>query len=168
MTGLKTYNITQPAQNGGAACPFSQGQTDSSGCAVAVNCAGSWGACNQACGGGSQVFTVYVPAQNGGADCSAANGQSQACNTQPCAPTSGKWKYVKGWTCAKPPYANPTWLNEFGQVIPAPPPGNCPDPFGIGLKGAFIEGTSCSPVGSYCLDDCGGTGFDVQQKWRCQ
>ncbi|NUM60428.1 MAG: hypothetical protein HUU56_17510, partial [Bdellovibrionaceae bacterium] len=59
---------------GGAACPFSQGQTDSSGCAVAVNCAGSWGACNQATG--TKTFNITQYPQNGGAACPSPTTQS--------------------------------------------------------------------------------------------
>lgn len=163
--GYKTYTWNISPKNGGASCPYSNGQTDSSGCASPINCSGGWGNCSKTCGGGLQTYTVYTPEQNGGASCEASNGQSRSCNTQAC--LNGTWRQVGGWTCIKN-YSNPTYYNQFGQVIPSPPIGNCPDPLGIGIKGAFIEGTSCSPIGSSCLDDCAGSGFDVQQRWVCQ
>jgi len=49
-----------------------------------VDCAGSWGACTQTCGGGLQSFIVSTQASGGGLNCQASAGATQACNKQAC------------------------------------------------------------------------------------
>jgi len=93
-TQIQTYNVSTPAQNGGAECPAANGQTQPRGCntqGCPVNCVGSWGPlsqCTATCGGGTQTqtYTVSTPAQNGGVACTAASGQTQtqACNNGAC------------------------------------------------------------------------------------
>lgn len=58
--------------------------------ASAVNCAGSFGTCSAACGGGTQIYTITTAAANGGAVCPYTTGAIMPCNTQACAtPTPG-------------------------------------------------------------------------------
>lgn len=52
--------------------------------AVAAACTGTWGACSEACGGGTQErnYTVASPARHGGAACPSP--ESRACNAEAC------------------------------------------------------------------------------------
>jgi hypothetical protein len=93
-TQIQTYRITTPAANGGTACPYANGFTQSQACNTErcpVDCQGAWsafGSCSLPCGGGTQSknFTISTPAAYGGKACPYPNGftQSQACNTQSC------------------------------------------------------------------------------------
>lgn len=65
-----------------------------------VDCAGSFGACSQTCGGGSQTYIISQPASGGGAACPFNNGAVQQCNTQACPtnpnpPTGGNCSWVR-------------------------------------------------------------------------
>ena len=89
--GLNTYTITSPKTGSGAACPFNSGDTmacNNGACGSPIDCVGSWSACDQPCGPGSQTFSISVVAQNGGALCPSANGATQACDLGACATTT--------------------------------------------------------------------------------
>lgn len=93
---IQTYVITTAAANGGAACPFANGTTNSTLCSAQicpVDCIGSWtplSACSAtACGTTgvqTQRFVVTTAAANGGAKCAFADGatNSTACSAAPC------------------------------------------------------------------------------------
>lgn len=85
--GTQTYSIFTRPRNGGAACPYSQGQTQACNTQPCpVNCVGAWSACSVPCGGGTSTYIVSSPAVGGGAACPFANGTTMACNTQSCSP----------------------------------------------------------------------------------
>lgn len=93
---IQTYVITTAAANGGAACPFANGTTNSTICSAQicpVNCVGSWtplSACSAtACGTTgvqTQTFVITTAAANGGAPCAFADGTTNctACSAAPC------------------------------------------------------------------------------------
>lgn len=84
--GLQTYSVISPATNGGAACTApSPGATQACNTqACPVNCVGSFGACSQACGGGTMTYSIAIPASGGGAACAYKSGDTVSCNTQAC------------------------------------------------------------------------------------
>ena len=101
-TGVDTYRVTRAAQNGGQACPTTDGTTRP--CTMppcGVNCVGGWsgatasnpdgwGACSATCGTGTQTrtYAVTTPSAGGGAQCPYNNGytETRACpGLQPCA-----------------------------------------------------------------------------------
>jgi hypothetical protein len=94
--GTSTYTITTAAANGGAACSNNNGDTmgcNNGACAVPVDCAGTWSACDF--NTGLATFTVTTPPANGGAACPASP-SSAGCCSQPapggyhkcCAPSN--------------------------------------------------------------------------------
>lgn len=70
-TGLETYVVTTPAQNGGAACTATSGQTRS----CSVDCIGYWdNVCQGTAPSRYVVYIVTVPKQGAGLACPYANG----------------------------------------------------------------------------------------------
>ena len=86
IVGEKTYIVTQPASNGGEACPYESGHKDYcvSNEQPPIDCTGSWSACSADCGGGNQIFSVTREASNGGVRCASNDGDQRECNTQAC------------------------------------------------------------------------------------
>ena len=89
----RTFVITTPASNGGAACAAAAGAADTQPCNTAtgcpVDCTGAmsaWGDCSVACDTGTQSrsFAVSVPAADGGTCPAAGTSETQACNTHAC------------------------------------------------------------------------------------
>ena len=102
----RSFVVTTPASNGGAACAAAAGDVDTQSCNTAtacpVDCSGAmdaWGACSAACGGGTQSrsYVVSVPAANGGTCPGDGTSETQACNTDSCLPPSGPVDCVGGW-----------------------------------------------------------------------
>ena len=89
-TRTKTYEITTPAQHGGAPCPTSPQITEPCNTQPCpINCVGSYGEfneCSATCGGGTRTKTyeITTPAQHGGAPCPTSPPINETCNTQPC------------------------------------------------------------------------------------
>lgn len=100
------YKVTQPAVNGGSACPAADGTVQRRRCssinciadaiqsANSMDCIGSWGdwsACSAACLT-SSVYTVERPATNGGAACPYSDGaiRGQPCKGDSCIPADAR------------------------------------------------------------------------------
>jgi hypothetical protein len=84
--GSQTYYITTPA-NGGTACPYSNGSTQSCGTAGYWSGWSGWGSCSvSSCGQtGSQTRSrSCIGPYNGGAPCSGSTSDSQSCSTAAC------------------------------------------------------------------------------------
>jgi hypothetical protein len=82
----RTYVISQPAINGGKACPIREGETETKGCPI--NCIGSWSdwsECSGCSGTKTRKYTIRQPAMHGGTACPANDGaiESQNC-TKDC------------------------------------------------------------------------------------
>lgn len=93
-TQMRTYAVSTPAANGGAACSRSHGDQETAACNTTpcpVDCVwGAWsafGVCSVPCGGGTQTRTraIAIPAAHGGASCSGSDTEFQPCNTFLCA-----------------------------------------------------------------------------------
>merc|ERR1719320_1006668 len=94
---IRTYSITTYASNGGSACPYSHGRTQTQACdngACPVNCVGSWsayGSCSKTCGPGSETrtYSITTPASGGGSQCPYFDGntQNRICNNGSCVPS---------------------------------------------------------------------------------
>jgi hypothetical protein len=89
------YRVTQPAANGGSACPVEDGAVNTQRCSsvacTAVDCVGSWGewsSCSTACMQ-TGVYRVTRPAANGGAACPHLGSavRSQPCRGDSCSAT---------------------------------------------------------------------------------
>jgi len=167
----RTYTVTTPAQNGGAACPATAGQSGTQACNVQgcpVACVGAWsayGACSVSCGGGQQTrtFTITTQAANGGAGCPAANGQSQAqaCNVQGCPVNCvGAW----GGFGACSASCGGGQQTQIYTVTTAAQNGGAPCPAANGQSQAQacnVQGCPVNCVGSWggwsgCSASCGG------------
>ncbi len=168
--GVKTYSIFQNAMNGGAACPASNGQTDTTGCTASgpvVDCIGSWSACSQACGGGTQVFTVSQAASGGGLSCASSNGDVQTCGMAPCPPVAtpvdcgGYWDACNSGTGQQNFIVTQAPLNG-GAACPASPQAcavNCAGSWGAcsgGVK-TFSVSQPALNGGSACSYSNGAT-----------
>jgi hypothetical protein len=93
--GSQTFTVTQPAANGGTACPTSPRACNEQACPV--DCQGSWGSCSASCGEGTETFTVTTPAANGGVACPAPT--TRPCNMAPCVPPgSCTTRHPIGWS----------------------------------------------------------------------
>lgn len=95
-TQTRTFSITTPAANGGAACVAANGQTDSQtcnpqSCGAPVDCVGNWTPCGA--NGTTTTYVVTTPAANGGAACSIPAGATAVCSCN-C--------YCGGWSCSYP------------------------------------------------------------------
>ncbi len=73
INGSQTYNITTPAENGGAVCSAVNGATQNCG----TSCVGSWSSCSN----GTQTYNITSPASGGGAVCSFADNATRTCGT---------------------------------------------------------------------------------------
>jgi hypothetical protein len=89
------YKVTQPAANGGRACPVEEGAVNTHRCSsvacTAVECLGSWGewsSCSAACMQTGE-YRVTRPAANDGAACPHLEGavRSQPCRGDSCSAT---------------------------------------------------------------------------------
>ena len=77
----RTYSITTSAQHGGQACPYTNGQVQSTSCnthGCPVNCVGGWtkwSYCSAIYGNGEKFrqYVVSTPNQHGGAACPHSN-----------------------------------------------------------------------------------------------
>ena len=86
----RSFAVTTPSENGGAACEAANGAEESQSCSHCSGSWGPWGACSStSCGAGqrSRAFSVASDAVNGGSACEAADGQeeSEACDGTACA-----------------------------------------------------------------------------------
>ena len=82
----QTYTITrQKTSPEGKDCPHSDGfsrDCDGGQCVPpAVNCQGSWSACDASC---TQSYTITKKAENGGAPCSVSDGAKKNCSEDHC------------------------------------------------------------------------------------
>lgn len=80
-TGTQNFIVTQLPQNGGTACPSVTTQN------CAVNCSGSWGACNN----GYKTYSWTTTPKNGGSSCPYSNGQTDSTGCAQVINCQGSW-----------------------------------------------------------------------------
>jgi len=141
-TQTRQYAVSEPAANGGTACPAAQTRKcNEQPCPV--DCEGSWGgfgACSKPCGGGQQSrsYTVTTQAAHDGDACPSSLQESQACNTNECPVNC-----VGGW-------------GAWGSCSEQCDGGSQSRTFGVTTPAAF-GGTACpaSPESQDCnTHDC--------------
>ncbi len=117
-TGVKTYIIDKPAEEGGKECPFEDGAQqecyDLPPCPV--DCEGGWDECQGDCGTGSRTYQIYVPAQNGGKECLFEEGYSEDCELEPCKiDCQGEWGACEG-ECGEKPGVKTFTVSSLAQA----------------------------------------------------
>lgn len=131
-SGYRTYSWTTPPMNGGSACTYRDGQTDSSGCANPVDCRGSWGSCDSSTG--TRTFNITQSPRDGGAACPSPTTETCAVNC------SGSWSGCSGGVKTY------TW-----NVTPKNGGSDCAFPNGA------TDSSSCGPPpGNYYCSNWGG------------
>lgn len=125
----RAYKVSVPAQNGGKACPYQDGKTETQDCMTkpcpAIDCKGDWSEwdeCSKSCGTGehSRTYYVKVAAQNGGTACpfDDKHVQTEACINKQCPfvlmqPAEQKGSYIS----REKEYDNPEALAESNNCF---------------------------------------------------
>jgi hypothetical protein len=172
-TQSATHVITQPAANGGAACPLPNGAVTTQACsggscsvsAALTHCVGAWSdwsGCDSACMQ-TAVYKVTQPAVSGGNPCPIADGsvRAQRCsgltcvtdalraNSMDCIGSWGEWSSCSAACMRSSVYTVERPAANGGAV--------CPYSDGA-IRGQPCKGDSCVPAEARAVDCSGAWG----------